>query len=292
MKKSRPGSYKGNGFWFIVPALVILGGFGLAVTAANLWYSFLDWSALSAPKFVFLKNYRRFFSDPIALTSLLNTFKYAFLYVVPTVVFSLAVALTLNRQSKAMYFFRTLFYIPVVTSYVIVIVVWQWFFDFDIGLFNQILAVFGIAKQPWLLSKDMSMPSLVLLSIWKNSGYSILIFLAGLQTVDKSLYEAAKIDGCGSRALFFNITLPQLRSTTVLTVVMVTTWSFQMFVQPYLLTQGGPDYSTSTIYFYLYQQAFTSYNVGYGSAIAVVGVVLFLVVIGIEKRLLGEGRQE
>ena len=284
----KSGTYKANGFWFTVPSLVILGGFGLMVTAANIWYSFLDWSALSTPKFVFLKNYQRFFTDPVALVSLWNTFKYAFWYVVPTVAISLAIALLLNRQTKLMYFFRTLFYIPVVTSYVIVIVVWQWFFDYDIGLFNQILGWMGMAKQPWLLGKEMALPSLVLLSIWKNSGYSVLIFLAGLQTIDATLYDAGKIDGCGRWALFRNVTLPQLKPTAVMTVVMVTTWSFQMFVQPYLLTQGGPDYSTSTIYYYMYQQAFTSYNIGYGSAIAVIGVVIFLAVTALEKKTLGE----
>ncbi len=280
-----------GGFWFVLPSIIILGGFGLVVTVANVWYSFLDWSALTDPTFVFLKNYKRFFTDKIAITSLINTFEYALMYVFPTIVISLGIALMLNSNTKAMAFFRALFYVPVITSYVIVIVVWQWFFDYDIGLFNQILGSFGVAKQPWLLSKSMAMPSLVVLSIWKNAGYSILMFLAGLQTLDKNLEEAAMIDGAGPVRIFWHITLPQLRPTMVLTVVMVTTWSFQMFVQPYLMTQGGPDYSTSTITYYLYQQAFSSYNVGYGSCIAVIGVAIFLVVVQLEKYLLGERRR-
>ena len=281
---------KESGVWFVLPAVLILGGFGLVVTIANIWYSFQNWSMLSSPSFAGFKNYRRFFSDPIALRSLSNTFLYALMYVFPTIVISLFLALMLNHQGKLMSFFRSLYYVPVITSYVVVIVVWQWFFDYDIGLFNSILSTMGIPKVPWLLSQNWSMPSLVLLSIWKNCGYTVLMFMAGLQTVDTNLYEAAAIDGCTRVKMFFHITLPQIRPTMTLCVVMVTTWSFQMFVQPYLLTKGGPNYSTMTLTYYLYQQAFSSYNIGYASAIAVVGVVLFLLVVQAEKRLLGERR--
>lgn len=277
-----------GGFWFVLPAVVIIGGFGLVATLLNVYYSFQSWSALSKPKFVLFANYVRFFTDSIALRSMLNTFQYALLYVVPTIVLSLLLALLLNRPGKTTSVFRTLFYVPVITSYVVVIVVWKWFFDYDIGLFNAILSGLGIPKVAWLLSKEMAMPSLVLLSIWKNCGYTMQMFLAGLQTVDTNLYEAAMIDGAGAWKKFLHITLPQLKPTTTLCVVMVTTWSFQMFVQPYLLTMGGPDYATSTITYYLYQQAFYSYNIGYGSTIAVIGVTVFLIVTNLEKYLLRE----
>ena len=212
------------------------------------------------------------------------------MYVLPTVAISLFLAMLLNHKGRIMSFFRALYYVPVITSYVVVIVVWQWFFDYDIGLFNSILSAFGVSRIPWLLDPNWAMPSLVLLSIWKNCGYTVLMFMAGLQTVDTNLYEAAAIDGCGRLKMFFRITLPQIRPTTVLCVVMVTTWAFQMFVQPYMLTKGGPNYSTMTITYYLYQQAFSSYNIGYASAIAVIGVALFLLVVTLEKRLLGERR--
>ena len=277
-----------SGFWFVLPSVIILGGFGLAVTAANIWYSLQSWSALSSPSFAGLKNYQRFFNDPIAVRSLLNTFQYALMYVLPTIVISLLLAMLLNHKGRVMSFFRALYYVPVITSYVVVIVVWQWFFDYDIGLFNSILSSVGIQKVPWLLDTGWSMPSLVLLSIWKNCGYTVLMFMAGLQTVDTNLYEAAAIDGSGRFSTFWHITLPQIKPTTTLCVVMVTTWAFQMFVQPYLLTKGGPDYSTMTITYYLYQQAFSTYNIGYGSAIAVIGVAIFLVIVGLEKRLLRE----
>ena len=279
---------KESGVWFVLPSVIILGGFGLAVTLANIWYSLQNWSALSTPSFAGLRNYRRFFSDPIALRSLFNTLEYALMYVLPTVAISLGLAMMLNHKGKLMGFFRSLYYVPVITSYVVVIVVWQWFFDYDIGLFNSILGVLGFEKAPWLLDPKWAMPSLVLLSIWKNCGYTVLMFMAGLQTIDENLYEAAAIDGAGSWKVFWNITLPQLKPTTSLCVVMVTTWAFQMFVQPYMMTKGGPNYSTMTLSYYLYQQAFSSYNIGYGSAIAIVGVVLFFVIVNLEKRLLRE----
>lgn len=277
-----------GGFYFILPSVIILGIFGVAVTVMNVGFSLTKWSALTSPVFNGLANYKRFFTDRIALVSLLITFYYALLYVIPTAVISLLLALLLNSQSRAMSFFRALFYVPVITSYVIVIVVWQWIFDYDIGLLNQILAVLGLDKVPWLLSKRLAMPSIVIMSIWKNVGYSTLMFLAGLQTVDNTLLEAARIDGASSVRTFFSITLAELKPTVSLVVVMVTTWAFQMFVQPYMMTQGGPDYATNTITYYLYQQAFSSYNIGYGSAIATVGVGIFLVVVQLEKYLLRE----
>lgn len=277
-----------GGFWFVLPAVIVLGGFGLVVTIANVWYSLQNWSALSAPSFIGFANYKRFFNDSIAIRSLTNTFQYALMYVLPTIIISLMLALLLNRKGRLMSFFRALYYVPVITSYVVVIVVWQWFFDYDIGLFNSILSVVGIQKIPWLLDTHWAMPSLVLLSIWKNCGYTVLMFMAGLQTVDTNLYEAAAIDGSGRFHTFWHITLPQIKPTTTLCVVMVTTWAFQMFVQPYMLTKGGPDYSTMTVTYYLYQQAFSSYNIGYGSAIAVIGVIIFLVIVRLEKWLLRE----
>ena len=143
MKKKQSPSRLRGGFYFTLPAVIILGGFGLLVTLENIGYSFLKWTALSPPTFIGLKNYVRFFTDKIALISLWNTFYYAILYVFPTIVISTIIALLLNQSSRIMEFFRALFYIPVITSYVIVIVVWQWIFDYDIGLFNQILAQLG-----------------------------------------------------------------------------------------------------------------------------------------------------
>ena len=277
------GTRAKGGFYFILPSVIILGIFGVAVTVMNVGFSLTKWSALTSPVFNGLSNYKRFFTDKVALTSLLNTFYYA-----PTVVISLLLALLLNSQSRIMSFFRALYYVPVITSYVIVIVVWQWIFDYDIGLLNQIGALFGAEKIPWLLSRKLAMPSIVIMSIWKNVGYSTLMFLAGLQTVDGTLLEAARIDGASSVRTFFSVTLPELKPTISLAVVMVTTWAFQMFVQPYMMTQGGPDYATNTITYYLYQQAFSSYNIGYGSAIATIGVSIFLVIVQVEKYLLRE----
>lgn len=278
-----------SGFWFVLPSLLILGGFGLLVTLANLWYSLLNWSMLSSPKLAYLKNFERFFKDPIAISSLLNTLEYALYYLPPIIILSLGLAMMLNKQTRLMQFLRTVYYVPVITSYVVVIVIWQWFFDYDIGFFNGVLQSLGFGRVPWLLDKNIALPSLVLFSIWKNCGYSVMIFLSGLQTVDTNLYEAAMLDGAGPVNKLIHITLPQIKPTISLAVVMNTTWAFQMFIQPYMLTQGGPDYSTSTITYYMYQQAFSSYNIGYASAIAVIGVTLFLIITGIEKKLFKEG---
>ena len=284
--RRHPLHHRGS-FLFVLPAVVILGGFGLAASFSNVVYSFLDWNVLTPPRFVFLDNYKKVFQDDIGLRSIINTFYYAFLYVVPTVVCSLLVALALNERSRIMYFFRTVFYVPVVTSYVVVLVIWSWIYDFDIGLLNSYLGDwFGVQKIGWLINPFLALPSLVVISIWKNMGYTVIIYLAGLQNVEETLMDAGRIDGCNNRQLFWHVIIPQLHHTTTLAIVLVTTASFQMFVQPYLLTQGGPDNTTSTIAYYFYKQAFSAYKVGYGSTIAVVAVAIFVVVITLERRLL------
>lgn len=283
--KSKIKIYK-HSYLFVLPSVIILGFLGLAIVGSNIWISFLKWSILSPPQFIGIKNYVKLFNDPRAHQAIFNTFYYAALYVLPTIFISLLVALLLNRRIRAMGIFRAIYYIPVVTSYVIVIVIWHWFYDYDVGLFNYFLSFLGIRKIPWLLDTRLALPSLVVMSVWKNSGYSILIFLAGLQNVDEALYDVARVDGANKWNLFWHVTIPQLKPTILFTSIMVTTWSFQMFAQPYLLTQGGPLGSTTTWAYYLYKQAFTFYNVGYGSTVTIVGVLIFFTIISIERKLL------
>ena len=203
------------------------------------------------------------------------------MYVLPTVAISLGLAMMLNHKGKLMGFFRSLYYVPVITSYVVVIVVWQWFFDYDIGLFNSILGVLGFEKAPWLLDPQWAMPSLVLLSIWKNCGYTVLMFMAGLQTIDENLYEAAAIDGANAWQRFRYIILPSIKTIVTLNLILAVSGALSAFEMPYVITDGG--FGTSTYFVLMNKIAHTNQKVGLASAMAVVLLALILLVTAVQK---------
>jgi multiple sugar transport system permease protein len=280
LRKSR------ESYYFLAPSVIIFLVFGLSVLVANVVLSFYSWSALTEPRFIGLDNYRRLFHDAVFRKALVNTLYYCALYVVPSLIISVLLAFVLNKKLKGMNLFRSIFYLPVITSYVIVVILWQWIYDADIGLLNSILNKIGIASVPWLLSPKLALPSLVLMSIWKNVGYTIVIFLAGFQQIDVALHEAARVEGATEWQVFRHITLPLLRPTTLFSTVMLIIWSFQMFVQPYMMTHGGPARSTTTLVYYLYETGFQYFDLGYASTMSVVMLIMVLPIIILQSKLL------
>jgi len=191
------------------------------------------------------------------------------------VVFSLAMALLLDQKLRWIKLYRTIFYLPAVTSLVAIGIVWVWMFDPQYGLINRGLRGIGIEGPLWLADTRIALLSLIITAAWRNVGYFATIFLAGLQGIDNTYYEAARIDGAGAWDRFRRITLPLLKPTIVFVVVMSVILSFQVFALVYVMTSGGPAGSTSVLVFYLYQQAFTYFRMGYASA---VGYVLFVII--------------
>jgi len=181
-------------------------------------------------------------------------------------------------------FFRTAYYLPAVTSYVVATIVWRWLFDYNIGPFNQWLSYLRIPPVPWLVDTQWAIPSLVLMAIWKNSGYSVLIYLAALQNIPHECQEAARIDGANAVQVFRYVTWPLLRPTTFLLIVMLTIWSFQAFAQPYLMTLGGPARATETLVYFIYQQGFSFYTFGYSALAALVMMALVFLITGVLQR--------
>jgi ABC-type sugar transport system permease subunit len=277
------------GYLFILPQVVGFLVFGLYPLVANLILPFYEWDILSAPLFVGWKNFGKLFSDAVFGQALLNTIVYTTEYVVPCLFVSLGLALLLNQRIRGMAFFRSVYYVPVVTSYVVAAIVWGWLFDADIGLFNQWLSYVGIPPVSWLLDSRIALSSLVFMSIWKNSGYSVLIYLAALQNIPSEYQEAAQIDGANRWAVFYYITWPLLRPTTFLVVVMLTIWSFQAFAQPYLMTQGGPARATTTLVYYIYQQGFVFYSFGYAALVTTAMTALVFLVTVLQRRFVQEG---
>lgn len=293
----RPSTPAGStGWWrrnrvaylFILPQLIGFAIFGLYPLLTNLVLSFFQWNVLKAPVFVGFGNVEALVDDKVFRVALINTVLYSVEYVLPSLVVSLFLASLLNMKLRGMAFYRSVYYIPVVTSYVVVAIIWDWLYDSDIGLLNYYLGFVGIPPVSWLLDPRIALTSLVLMGIWKNCGYTVLIFLAALQSISEEYIEAARLDGANSWQVFRHVTLPLLRPTTFLAVVMLTIWSFQVFVQPYVMTQGGPVRSTTTLVYYLYLKGFQFFEMGYAALLAtVLTVIVFLLTVA--QRRIGGG---
>ena len=215
-----------------------------------------------------------------------NTFWYVLLYVPIAMVGSLFLALLVNRRLPGIRFFRTIYFLPVISSMVAVALIWSWLYNPEFGLINWMLEkLFGIEGPRWLLSTDWAMPAIALLSAWKVLGYNMLILLAGLQSVPKHLQESALLDGANRWRRFTAVTLPALSPTLFFVLIITLINSFQLFEQTYVLTQGGPANSTLTLSYYSYQNAFQYFRMGYAAAIAYVLFALTLIVTIIQFRL-------
>ncbi|MBL8382938.1 MAG: sugar ABC transporter permease [Burkholderiales bacterium] len=260
----------------LLPALVFFGTFVGFPFAYSFYLSFHEWNMMAeTPTWVGLENYTALIREPEFLRSLAQTAVFTVGITACIVVFSLGTALLLDQKLRWIKLYRTIFYLPAVTSLVAIGIVWVWMFDPQHGLINQALRGVGIDGPLWLADTRIALLSLIITAAWRNVGYFATIFLAGLQGIDNTYYEAARIDGAGAWASFRRITLPLLKPTIVFVVVMSVILSFQVFALVYVMTSGGPAGSTSVLVFYLYQQAFTYFRMGYASA---VGYVLFVII--------------
>jgi multiple sugar transport system permease protein len=263
------------GILFVLPAFFLLATFLFLPIAASFVMSLTDLDVFSInqwahTQFIGLQNYARLLQDAVFWRSLGNTLYFAGVGVPLTIAVSLLAAVALNQRfvrGKAL--FRTALFAPVVTTLVAVAVVWRWIYHPDFGLFNWFLQEgLGIKKLFWLASPRTALPSLILMAVWKNFGYNMVIFLAGLQTIPESHYEAARIDGASSWQCFRYITLPGLAPTMLFVVIMTTIGYLQFFTEPYVMTKGGPLDSTMSIVLHMYNHGFRFFNLGYASAVS------------------------
>jgi multiple sugar transport system permease protein len=263
----------------LAPALFFFALFVGFPVVYSFILSFEDWNMTSpVSHWVGLANYEALLGDETFLRSLLQTTVFTIAITAVVVIFSLAMALLIDLKLRFIKLYRTILYLPAVTSLVAIGIVWVWLFDPQYGLINQLLRAIGLEGPLWLADPAIALLALVITAAWRNVGYFATIFLAGLQGIDAQYYEAARIDGAGPWAWFWSITLPLLRPTVLFVVVMSVILSFQVFALVYVMTAGGPAGSTSVIVFYLYQQAFTYFRMGYASA---VGYVLFVIIFAL-----------
>jgi multiple sugar transport system permease protein len=265
-------------YLFILPNLLLFVVFVFGPMLFSFGISFARWDGLGAPEFTGLRNYNNLLTDDLFLTAVRNTVIYSVGTVVPMLVISLALALMLDSPLRGRTFFRAMIYLPVVISWVAGALVWRLMFIHPDGIINAFLASLGFQPQLWTSDPVLAMPAIMWMSLWKGLGFYTVIYLAGLQTIPPTIYEAAMIDGANRGQLFWSITLPLLKPTTLFALVIGIINSFEVFVPVYLMTNGGPGYSSMVMVMAIYRAAFQQYQMGYASAMA---VVLFLAIFGI-----------
>jgi len=264
---------------------------------ASFYYSVSDYDLMKAPRLSGLKNYANLLDDLRYARAITNTMYFAAATVPGGVVTSLLLAALINRQIRGIYTFRALFYMPVVSSFVSVSLIWLWFYEPQFGLLNDFFETVGLPRLKWLQSPQTSMPSIILMSVWKNMGLNMVIYLAGLQGIPSHLYEAAEIDGAGRISTFFRVTVPLLAPTTYFVVIVYFIGALQMFVQVYIMTspiagnEGGPVYggpldSTVTVVVLIFDNAFSYLKMGYASAMSFVLFIIIAVITVANSRLL------
>jgi len=271
---------------FLFPGLILVTIFIIYPLMKGFQISFYDWNIMpgQSSEFIGFVNYKRAFNDEFARMALRNTVLYGLVTVPGQIILGMMTALMINARIRGRIFFRTLYYIPVVTSWVIVALVFKYLFRSGGGVINYILKDilhFIPEYVDWLQNTWSAMVAIMSLGIWKGIGWSMVIFLAALQSIPAELYEAASIDGATKIQNFFHITLPLIRPTVVFVLVMLIIGSFNVFISVFLMTGGGPMNTTQVMLSYMYKQAFSYFDFGYGSAISFIlaGIILFITLI-------------
>jgi ABC-type sugar transport system permease subunit len=245
---------------------------------------FHQWNIISPMEFVGFKNFIRLSQDRMFFRSLLNTVIFLVIHIPLQIVVALFFAEMLNQKIRLRGFFRASYFLPVVVSGVVVTILWLQLYGFDTGLINRLLVKIGLGKVGWLVNPGMAMPSIAIMATWKNVGLYIVLFLVGLQGVPPQYYEAAKIEGASHWQQFRHITLPAINPTMFMVVVLSTIGGFSLFIEPYIMTGGGPLNSTLSTILYIYKQGFFYYHMGYAATLGIVFALLILMVIVIQRR--------
>jgi multiple sugar transport system permease protein len=279
------------GWFFVAPALALTGVFFFIPVAGSLLLSLTDFDIYAIAdrgnaQFVGLRNYVELFNNSVFWTAVRNTFYFALVGGPLTVAVSLAAALLINaRVVRYKAFFRTIYFIPFVTTLVAVAIVWRYLYHPQYGMLNYALGWIGIEPVDWLGDPRTAMPAIILLAIWKNFAYNMLIFIAGMQTIPSELYEAAELDGAGALRQFRHVTLPMLAPTFLFVGVITMIGYFQLFAEPYVMTAGGPLRSTTSLVLLMYEEGFRWWRMGAAAAVAFILFAIILVWTLIQFRL-------
>jgi ABC-type sugar transport system permease subunit len=254
-------------------------GFSIVLT-------FHNWNIISPMEYTGLNNYVRLVNDKTFLKSMGNTIIFLLIHIPLQILFALLLAEILNQKIKLRGVFRGAFFLPVIVSGVVVTILWQQLYGYDTGLLNRLLVMIGLDKIGWLTDPNIAMASIAVMATWKNVGLYIVLFLVGLQTVPTQYYEAADMEGATHLQKFFKITLPMINPTIFMVVILSTIGGFSLFIEPYIMTGGGPLNSTISAVLYIYKQGFFYYHMGYAATLGLFFALIILTVIVIQKKFI------
>jgi multiple sugar transport system permease protein len=275
-------------YLFLTPFIILFCIFVIRAVIMAIRMSFFDWEILKPVKpFVGLDNYQELFKDDVWWLSLKNTIYFSLLTVFGTSAIALMAALAINQIKRGKEFFRVLLYMPSLLSVGVIGLTWVWLLNTQFGIINYALSFLGVRPVNWLGEGQLVIPALSVTTMWWGFGFPMLIFIAGLQGIPEQLYEAARIDGARGGQIFFNITLPLLRPTILFVTVTGFIAHFQVFGQPFIMTRGGPGRASYTVILYLYEIAWRSFRMGYGSAVAVSIAVIIILFTLVQFRIIG-----
>jgi multiple sugar transport system permease protein len=273
-----------NGYLFVLPYVLFFLAFVAYPLVFSLILVFHRWNIVTPMEWIGLKNFTRLLHDTLFLRSLGNTLTFLLIHIPLQIIFALLLAVLLNSRIRLRGFFRAMYFLPVVVSGVAVTILWQQLYSYDYGVLNGMLNAVGLPSIPWLVNSAWAMPSIAIMATWKNIGIYIVLFLAGLQNIPGELYEAASLDGATKVRQFFHITLPMLNPTIIVIVVLSTIGGFSLFIEPYVLTGGGPMQSTMSGMLYIYNQAFYFGHMGYAATLGFVFALVILVVVLLQRK--------
>ncbi|GAB3498481.1 sugar ABC transporter permease [Spirosoma knui] len=277
MKKAIP-------YWLVSPYILYFCVFVAFPVVFSVVLTFHSWNIISPMKFVGLDNYIRLVNDRLFWQAIWNTLRFLLVHIPLQIIIALALAEFLNQKIRGQAFFRGAFFLPVIVSGVVVTILWQQLLGFNAGILNRGLTALSLPKIAWLEEPNIAMYAIALMATWKNVGLYVILFLVGLQTVPVQYYEAADIEGATNWQKFRYITLPMINPTIFMVVVLSTIGGFSLFIEPYIMTEGGPLNSTLSAVMYIYKQAFQYYHMGYSATLGFFFALLILGVVAIQKR--------
>jgi ABC-type sugar transport system permease subunit len=273
-------------YLLVSPYLLFVMVFVLFPVLFCFFLTFNKWNIIAPMHFIGLDNYTRLIHDRLFWLAIWNTLKFLLLHIPLQIIVSLFLAQLLNQKLRAISFFRASFFLPVIVSGVVVSILWQQLLGYDSGMINSFLTYIGLHKVGWLSDPDIAIYSIAVMATWKNIGLYVILFLVGLQTVPPQYYEAAKLEGATRWQQFYHITLPMINPTVFMVVVLSTIGGFSLFIEPYIMTGGGPMNQTLSAVLYIYKQAFQYYNMGYSATLGFFYAMIIMTVVVLQKKFI------
>lgn len=285
-RKNNTSGKKWLPFFIVSPYLIHVLLFVAFPVVFSIFLVFHKWNIISPMKFVGFENFIHLFSDRLFWKALWNTLIFVLIHIPLQIIIALSLAYLINRKLKWASFFRASFFLPVVISGVVITILWQQLYGLEGGVFNRLLISLGFNRVEWLSNPAIAMISIAIMATWKNVGLYVILFLVGLQTVPASYYEAARVEGASSWQQFRYITLPAINPTLFMVVILSTIGGFSLFIEPYIMTDGGPLNSTLSAMLYIYKQAFGYYHMGYSATLSIFFAFIIMIVVGIQRRFI------